>query len=88
MAAAATQNPTVKTESKSAKKKKAAKAASTESEAPAPVAEVSPTNGATESANGDGAYESPYIKELYKYVLLDLIHTCGVWWLVACEQRD
>lgn len=71
MAAAAVQNPTVKTESKSAKKKKAAKVTSSEAEAPAPVAEVS-SNGAPES-NGDGSYESPYIKELYKYVPIELL---------------
>ncbi|KAG4425506.1 hypothetical protein IFR04_001425 [Cadophora malorum] len=68
MAAAATQNPVVKTESKSAKKKKAAKTASTEIESPASVAEVAPGNGVADSANGDGGYESPYIKELYKSI--------------------
>ncbi|CZS88902.1 hypothetical protein WAI453_010528 [Rhynchosporium graminicola] len=68
MAAAATQNPVVKTDSKSAKKKKAAKTNSAEVEAPAPVAEVSPTNGTTDNANEDGSYESPYIKELYKSI--------------------
>ncbi|KAL2070705.1 hypothetical protein VTL71DRAFT_13731 [Oculimacula yallundae] len=68
MAAAATQNPVVKSESKSAKKKKAAKTTSTEVESPAPVAEVTPTNGTADSANGDGTYESPYIKELYKSI--------------------
>lgn len=69
MAAAVTANPVVKSESKSAKKKKAAKVASSEIETPAPVAEAASTNGASESANGDGGYESPYIKELYKCVL-------------------
>ncbi|PBP26286.1 hypothetical protein BUE80_DR002881 [Diplocarpon rosae] len=75
MAAAATQNPVVKAESKSAKKKKAAKAASTDIkaastvvESQAPVVELAPTNGAVESANGDTSYESPYIKELYKSI--------------------
>jgi hypothetical protein len=29
-------------------------------------AEATPSNGPTESNNGDGSYESPYIKELYK----------------------
>ncbi|PMD56448.1 uncharacterized protein K444DRAFT_645155 [Hyaloscypha bicolor E] len=70
MAASATQNPQVKSESKSSKKKKA-KATSAETEAssaPAPVAEVTPSNAATESNNGDGGYESPYIKELYKNI--------------------
>ena len=68
MAASATQNPAVKTESKSAKKKKA-KAASNETEASTastPAAEPAPSNAATDSNNGDGVYESPYIKELQK----------------------
>ncbi|KAH7410941.1 hypothetical protein BKA64DRAFT_368633 [Cadophora sp. MPI-SDFR-AT-0126] len=68
MAAAAIQNPVVKTESKSAKKKKAAKTTSTEIESPASVADVAPGNGVADSANGDGGYESPYIKELYKSI--------------------
>src|SRR4051812_17494039 len=68
MAAPVAQNPVVKSESKSAKKKKAAKTASTDVESPASVAEVTPANVAADSANGDGTYESPYIKELYKYV--------------------
>jgi hypothetical protein len=70
MAASATQNPAVKTDSKSSKKKKP-KNTSTDTEASTatpPVAEVTPSNAATESNNGDGAYESPYIKELYKSV--------------------
>lgn len=70
MAASATQNPAVKTESKSAKKKKA-KNASGETEASTaststPAVEVAPSNAATESNNGDGVYESPYVKELQK----------------------
>lgn len=67
MAASTTQNPPVKTESKSAKKKKA-KAATVESgtvSAPA-VAEISTPSAKADSNNGDTAYESPYIKELYK----------------------
>ncbi|KUJ11011.1 uncharacterized protein LY89DRAFT_625380, partial [Mollisia scopiformis] len=70
MAASATQNPPVKTESKSAKKKKKAKAASSESEAvksPA-VAELNTPSATAESNSGDGSYESPYIKELYKNI--------------------
>jgi hypothetical protein len=70
MAASATQNPPVKSDSKSSKKKKP-KNASTDTEASTttgPAAEVTPSNAATESNNGDGAYESPYIKELYKWV--------------------
>ena len=65
MAASATQNPAVKTESKSAKKKKA-KGQSSDNSAPAAGAETAPANGVTESNSGDGSYESPYIKELYK----------------------
>ncbi|KAH7354889.1 hypothetical protein BKA65DRAFT_424707 [Rhexocercosporidium sp. MPI-PUGE-AT-0058] len=68
MAAPVAQNPVVKSESKSAKKKKAAKTASTDVESPASVAEVTPANVAADSANGDGTYESPYIKELYKSI--------------------
>jgi hypothetical protein len=68
MAASATQTPQVKSDSKSSKKKKA-KTTSAETEASsasAPALEVTPSNAATESNNGDGGYESPYIKELYK----------------------
>ncbi|KAN0110294.1 hypothetical protein V8E51_006681 [Hyaloscypha variabilis] len=70
MAASTTQNPQVKSDSKSSKKKKS-KTASTETEAStasAPAAEVTPSHAATESNNGDGGYESPYIKELYKNI--------------------
>ena len=67
MAASATQNPPVKSELKSAKKKKTAKTTSIDTEATTvPTADVTPSNGPTESNSGDGAYESPYIKELYK----------------------
>ncbi|KAM3077345.1 hypothetical protein ACMFMG_006695 [Clarireedia jacksonii] len=56
-------------ESKSAKKKKAKSSESSEApKPPAPATEKAPSNGATESANGDGTYESPYIKELYKNI--------------------
>lgn len=61
MATSAIQNPEVRSESKSAKKKKAKVDAATVASA-APV-EASIT---TDSNNGDGSYESPYIKELYK----------------------
>lgn len=64
MAASATQNPAVKSESKTAKKKKA-KVASVETEAPT-TPSVPASNDPAESANGDGSYESPYIKELEK----------------------
>lgn len=61
MATSAIQNPEVRSESKSAKKKKAkADAASVAS-----VAHVE-TVSTADSTNGDGSYESPYIKELYK----------------------
>jgi hypothetical protein len=67
MAASTIQNPASRTESKSGKKKKAAKidagAPTTPAETPT---EVITSFGMTESGNGDGSYESPYIKELYK----------------------
>ncbi|CAG8957501.1 hypothetical protein HYFRA_00011483 [Hymenoscyphus fraxineus] len=62
MAASATLNPPVKNESKSSKKKKA-KSASAESESTTPI-----VADATESVSGDGSYESPYIKDLYKSI--------------------
>lgn len=65
MAAVATQNPAVRSESKSAKKKKA-KIPSDETTASGTTNETTPSNAATESNSGDGSYESPYIKELYK----------------------
>ncbi len=61
MAASTIQNPEVRSESKSAKKKKAKTEAAATS-APTPVEE----KGVPENANGDGAYESPYLRELYK----------------------
>ncbi|RAL66318.1 hypothetical protein DID88_005988 [Monilinia fructigena] len=70
MAATSTQNPASKPESKSAKKKKA-KTEAVEVQtpvAPAVTTEKAPSNTAEESTNGDGAYESPYIKELYKNI--------------------
>ena len=56
--AAATQNPAVRSESKSAKKKKVKVETSTEA--------VTAPSVATPVESNDGAYESPYIKELYK----------------------
>ena len=56
--AAATQNPAVKSESKSAKKKKAK--AESSAEVVAAQAEATPVE------SNSGEYESPYIKELYK----------------------
>lgn len=67
MAALATQNPPARSESKSAKKKKA-KTPFDESAATGSAAETTTSNGATESNTGDGSYESPYIKELYKSI--------------------
>jgi hypothetical protein len=64
MAASVTQNPAVKSESKSAKKKKT-KNAPTETGAPT-TPSVPASNNPAESSNGDGSYESPYIKELEK----------------------
>ena len=62
---AAPQNTAPRSESKSASKKKKAKATSETvapvESAPAPVSEAAP-----ESNHGDGSYESPYLKELYK----------------------
>lgn len=63
--AAPAQNPAVRSESKSAKKKKV-KAQAVDIVPAAAPSETTPLVGVTESANGDGSYESPYIKELYK----------------------
>jgi len=68
---AAPQNTAPRSESKSASKKKKSKATGETvapvDDAPAPVSEATP-----ESNNGDGSYESPYLKELYKYVEMSL----------------
>jgi hypothetical protein len=68
MAASATQNPTSRPDTKSAKKKKAAKPESLPLSATetTPTTETAPSSGAAETSSGDGSYESPYIKELYK----------------------
>jgi len=72
MAASAIRNPTTQSESKSAKKKKnrsdKSDGSATSAPTATPAAETAPTNGTPESSNGDGAYESPYIKELYKSI--------------------
>ncbi|CAD6443627.1 38508c6e-d30e-4606-90aa-d807c8709e39 [Sclerotinia trifoliorum] len=70
MAASVTQNPASRPESKSAKKKKAKTEAVEvqKSAEPTAVIEKAPSNSAEESTNGDGTYESPYIKELYKNI--------------------
>jgi hypothetical protein len=65
MAAVATQNPSVRSDSKSAKKKKA-KIPSDETVASGVTTETTASNGPTESNSGDGPNDSPYIKELYK----------------------
>ena len=65
MAAVATQNPSVRSDSKSAKKKKA-KIPSDETVASGTTTETTASNGLPESNSGDGPNESPYIKELYK----------------------
>lgn len=62
MPASEIQNPPAQRESNTQKKKKAKLAAV---ETVTPVAETAPSNGASESNNGD-AYESPYMKELQK----------------------
>ena len=84
MAAAATQNPAV---SKSAAKKKKAKAESVtpvESSKPTSNAEAAPSNnGAEEVSSGEGSYESPYIKELYKYVATS--STGDIWRPPTCS---
>jgi len=63
--AAPAQNPTIRSDSKSAKKKKGKTQSSDNS---TPAAETVPSVGVTDSNNGDGSYESPYIKELYKSI--------------------
>lgn len=66
MAPPTTQNPVLKTESKSAKKKKAKSvSAETETSTTVPAQE---SGNAPESTSGDGVYESPYIKELEKNI--------------------
>jgi len=62
---AAPQNAAPRSESKSASKKKKAKATA-ETVAPVESAPVAVSEATPESNNGDGSYESPYLKELYK----------------------
>jgi hypothetical protein len=68
MAASTTQNPASRSDAKPAKKKKAAKSesASASGTATTPTTEVPQAGGTAETGSGDGSYESPYIKELYK----------------------
>ncbi|KAL6720214.1 hypothetical protein ACLMJK_002135 [Lecanora helva] len=67
----AVQNPqnSSQSESKSAKKKKAKAQAAAQTPATAPEPEATAGQTATDGTNGaDGAYESPYLKELYKNI--------------------
>lgn len=70
MPAVATQNPAIRSESKSAKKKKVKSdettASGTTATSGTTLVETTASNGISETASGDGSYESPYIKELYK----------------------
>lgn len=68
MAASNVQNPDVRSESKSAKKKKAKAEAAAAASAASSPAVAEGTADAPDSAIGDGLYESPYLKELYKLV--------------------
>lgn len=73
MAAAATLNPASKTASKTSSKKKKSRSEEVDAPASAPVAsEEEPSNGLVENSNGDGSFESPYLKDLYKYVSTDM----------------
>lgn len=65
MAASTVQNPVSQSESKSSKKKKA-KAEATATQSASMPSREDVSTPVPESNNGDGAYESPYIKELYK----------------------
>ena len=74
MSNAGISNPPVQNESKSSKKKKAkGDLKTTVSEAPIRSLSIDATTGQSGTepvGNGaDGSYESPYIKELYKYGL-------------------
>jgi hypothetical protein len=70
MAASTTQNPPNRADLKSAKKKKTAKSESASATgtvtATSPTNEIPQVSGTPETGSGDGSYESPYIKELYK----------------------
>ena len=72
MSSAAVSNPSAPNESKSSRKKKAkADAPKAISDLPAPSPPIETSNGQSgveQATNGvDGSYESPYMKELYKY---------------------
>ena len=74
MSSAPVSNPPALNESKSSRKKKAkAEAPKAASDLPAPSPSIDTTNGqpgVEQTINGvEGNYESPYIKELYKYRL-------------------
>jgi hypothetical protein len=69
MAPSAIQNSSSKTVSKSAKKKKKARAEASEVSTPvAATPEVETPNGSAETGSNDDSSESPYVRELYKYV--------------------
>lgn len=68
---AATSNPMQ--QSSRARKKKAKSEAPTQSAPALPEAEAASGSADAVTNGSDGAYESPYIKELYKYVCQ---HTC------------
>ncbi|KAH8593341.1 hypothetical protein B0O99DRAFT_220424 [Bisporella sp. PMI_857] len=67
---AAPQNPASRSDSKSSSKKKKAKpsTATAPPETSAPVTPAPVSEAAPESNHGDGSYESPYLKELYKNI--------------------
>ena len=68
-------------ESKSAKKKKAKAEAEASARPPSAAAEQEAPAGQTTDAtpNGiDSTYESPYLKELYKYVIILYVARC-IW---------
>lgn len=64
-------NPVVPQESKSAKKKKAKAEAAVKDTTTQPnvISENAKFNAEIMANGADGAYESPYMRELYKYVL-------------------
>ena len=89
MAASTTQNLASRSDAKPAKKKnKAAKSesASATGMATTPTTEVPQANVSAETGSGDGSYESPYIKELYKLVTPFLRIDCHTVQMLFSEQ--
>lgn len=82
-------NPLISQESKSAKKKKAkAEAAAKDTTAqPHPDAEATKSN-AENPTNGDGSYESPYMKELYKCVWASMVSSKRARWLTVEQEHS